>query len=113
MKRKAPAGCRGLARRARRPTNMRCLRHLAVALCRGGRLPACRAAQTPPRNQAATPPEAGYVDVRAEPVLLDVDLAGRVAAFEVSEVRPQVSGVIQARLFTEGAMVEAGQTLYR
>lgn len=57
--------------------------------------------------------EAGYVVVKAEPVAIPVILAGRTAAFETSEVRPQVSGIIQQRLFTEGAIVHAGQTLYQ
>nr|WP_249276423.1 efflux RND transporter periplasmic adaptor subunit [Sphingomonas baiyangensis] len=59
------------------------------------------------------PPEAGFVVLRAEAVPLVSELAGRTAAFETSDVRPQVSGVVQARLFTEGAMVTRGQTLYR
>lgn len=59
------------------------------------------------------PPEAGFVVIKAEAVPLPVTLAGRTAAFEMSEVRPQVSGVVQARLFTEGSIVRAGQTLYQ
>jgi membrane fusion protein, multidrug efflux system len=57
--------------------------------------------------------ETGYVTVKVEQVVIPLVLAGRTAAFEMSEVRPQVSGVIQARLFTEGSVVTAGQTLYR
>lgn len=58
-------------------------------------------------------PEAGYVVVKTEAVPLFTELAGRTAAFETSEVRPQVSGIIKARLFTEGGIVRAGQTLYQ
>jgi len=58
-------------------------------------------------------PEAGYIVVQAKAVPLMIELPGRTAAFETSEVRPQVSGVIQARLFTEGAIVHQGQTLYQ
>jgi membrane fusion protein, multidrug efflux system len=64
-----------------------------------------------PADKAA--PEAGYVVVKRESVPLRLELAGRTAAFETSEVRPQVSGIIQARLFTEGATVRAGDVLYR
>lgn len=39
-------------------------------------------------------------------------LAGRVAAFETSEVRPQIGGIVRARRFEEGATVRAGQVLY-
>lgn len=60
-----------------------------------------------------SPPEAGYVVVKAQSVPLVIELAGRTSAFETSEVRPQVSGVIKARNFVEGAVVHAGETLYQ
>ena len=44
---------------------------------------------------------------------LTTELAGRTAAYMVSEVRPQVGGIIQKRLFTEGGDVAAGQPLYQ
>jgi membrane fusion protein (multidrug efflux system) len=62
---------------------------------------------------APQPPEAGYVVLKAETVPLVIELAGRISAYETSEVRPQVSGIIRERLFTEGSIVRAGQTLYR
>ncbi|TRW15300.1 efflux RND transporter periplasmic adaptor subunit [Glacieibacterium frigidum] len=58
-------------------------------------------------------PEAGVVTLATEAVPLFVELPGRTAAFETSEVRPQVSGIITARNFTEGSLVTKGQTLYR
>ena len=58
-------------------------------------------------------PEAGVVTLQTQTVPLYIELPGRTAAYEVSEVRPQVSGLITARLFTEGALVKKGQTLYR
>ena len=67
-------------------------------------------AKKPP--PAPPPPEVGYVVVRTEPVTLAEELPGRTSAYVVSDVRPQVNGVIRARLFTEGADVRAGQTLY-
>jgi membrane fusion protein, multidrug efflux system len=66
-----------------------------------------------PKKHAQPTPEAGFIVVRSGPVPLVTELAGRTSAFEVSEVRPQVSGVIRARLFTEGSIVRAGQTLYQ
>jgi len=57
-------------------------------------------------------PEAGYVVAKTVSAPVTVELPGRTAAYEASEVRPQVSGVIRARLFTEGSIVRAGQTLY-
>jgi membrane fusion protein (multidrug efflux system) len=58
-------------------------------------------------------PEAGYVVLQREAVPLRLELPGRTTAFESSEVRPQVSGIIKERLFTEGATVKAGDLLYR
>jgi membrane fusion protein (multidrug efflux system) len=62
---------------------------------------------------AKSAPEAGYVVLRQQNVPLRLVLPGRTTAFESSEVRPQVSGIIRARLFTEGAQVHEGDLLYR
>lgn len=59
------------------------------------------------------PPRVGYVVVQASSVPVEESLPGRVAAFQISEVRPQVSGVILRRLFAEGSIVRQGQTLYQ
>lgn len=58
-------------------------------------------------------PEVGYVVAMLSAVPLPVTLGGRTVAFETSEVRPQVTGVIRKRLFTEGSYVKAGQPLYQ
>lgn len=47
------------------------------------------------------------------PVQLTDDLPGRVLAFRTAEIRPQVGGIVQRKLFTEGAMVRAGQPLFQ
>jgi membrane fusion protein (multidrug efflux system) len=77
---------------------------IAAALALGG----CGRKPPPP-----PPPEAGYVVTRAQAVPLVIELPGRTAAYETSEVRPQVSGVIKARLFEEGSLVHKGETLYQ
>ena len=59
------------------------------------------------------PAAVGVVVAHTEPVTLTAELSGRTSAFLVSEVRPQVSGVIKARLFQEGGLVRAGQPLYQ
>lgn len=64
-------------------------------------------------DKAKSAPEAGYVVLKQESVPLKLLLPGRTTAFESSEVRPQVSGIIRARLFTEGALVNEGDVLYR
>jgi membrane fusion protein (multidrug efflux system) len=64
-------------------------------------------------GRAAPAPEVGYVTVHPQNVPHTVELAGRVAASATSDVRPQVSGIIRDREFTEGSVVQAGQTLYQ
>jgi membrane fusion protein, multidrug efflux system len=59
------------------------------------------------------PTEVGYIVAQSQPVGLTTELAGRTSAYLVSEVRPQVGGVIKARLFQEGSIVRAGQSLYQ
>lgn len=62
----------------------------------------------------ARPPAAvTVVTLKAEPVTLTRELAGRAAASQEAEVRPQVGGIVQALLFTEGGSVRAGQPLYQ
>lgn len=62
---------------------------------------------------AAPPPEVGVQTITAQRLEKQQTLAGRTVAYMVSEVRPQVGGIIQKRLFTEGQEVEAGQVLYQ
>jgi membrane fusion protein (multidrug efflux system) len=59
------------------------------------------------------PTAVSYVVVQPTSVPLVQSLPARVSAFEVSQVRPQVSGIVQKRYFTEGAFVRKGQTLYQ
>ena len=59
------------------------------------------------------PPKVGVVTLQAEHFLLTTELPGRTAAYRIAEVRPQVNGIIEKRLFAEGAEVEEGQQLYQ
>nr|WP_235537009.1 efflux RND transporter periplasmic adaptor subunit [Sphingomonas sp. Root241] len=59
------------------------------------------------------PAQVGFVVVQPSNVPLVTELSGRVTAFQTSEVRPQVAGIVQRRFFTEGSIVRAGQTLYQ
>ena len=64
--------------------------------------------------QAAPPPTpVGVIIASEQPVTLTTELPGRTSPYETSDVRPQVDGIIRARLFTEGDYVRAGQPLYR
>lgn len=62
---------------------------------------------------APAPVEVGIVAVTREDVPLEAELPGRTSAFRKAEVRPQVSGIIQKRLFTEGSVIKAGTALYQ
>ncbi|KPH91405.1 hemolysin D [Pseudoalteromonas undina] len=60
---------------------------------------------------AATP--VGVVTLNSQAITLKKELPGRVSAFQIAEIRPQVSGIVQSRLFEEGTQVEKGQALYQ
>ena len=62
---------------------------------------------------AGGPAQVRYLAVQGTKLVMTTELPGRVSAFMTSEVRPQVTGIVQTRLFEEGADVEAGQVLYQ
>jgi membrane fusion protein (multidrug efflux system) len=64
-------------------------------------------------NPPAGPPEVGVVVVQPQRVALTTELSGRTSPCQVAEVRPQVNGIIQKRIFTEGSDVRAGEVLYQ
>ncbi|MGG7446185.1 efflux RND transporter periplasmic adaptor subunit [Kosakonia oryzendophytica] len=66
---------------------------------------------TPPAQQPAQ--EVGVVTLKSQPLAIASQLTGRTSALLSAEVRPQVGGIIQKRLFTEGDTVKAGQALYQ
>ena len=77
---------------------------VCVAACDGG------------KNKASPPPqvpEVGVMTLEPKPAQLYTELPGRVTATRTAEIRPQVAGILQKRLFTEGAEVKAGQALYQ
>lgn len=73
-------------------------------------LPGCdRQPQSPPPPPV---PEVATVTVQPQQVMLTTELPGRPSAYLVAEIRPQASGLVQKRLFTEGSDVKAGDVLY-
>jgi membrane fusion protein (multidrug efflux system) len=58
-------------------------------------------------------PEVGVVTLTRQPLALSTELAGRTTPHMVAQIRPQVSGIVQKRAFTEGALVRAGELLYQ
>jgi membrane fusion protein (multidrug efflux system) len=73
-------------------------------------LSACGKDNKPP---AAQTPEVKVVTLKDENVTLDSSLPGRTMPYRIAEVRPQVNGILQKRLFVEGSDVKQGQQLYQ
>ena len=73
-------------------------------------LAGCQESVSPP---AAQTPQVGVVTLQPQPYTLTSELPGRTSAYRVAEVRPQVNGILQKRLFEEGSEVKAGQQLYQ
>ena len=69
-----------------------------------------RGAEAPPPPPV---PEVSTVTVQTQKIMLTTELPGRTSAYRIAEIRPQVSGLIQKRLFTEGSDVKAGEVLYQ
>src|SRR5579863_7574458 len=84
------------------------LRQFTVIVTIAAALAACS-----PKQQPQMTPMAGFVVIKEQPVQLTAELPGRTDPYAVSDVRPQVSGIIKARLFTEGSTVKVGQALYQ
>ena len=73
-------------------------------------LSGCKSNVAPP---PAGPTEVAIVTLRPERVVLTTELPGRTSAYLVAEIRPQVSGLLQNRLFQEGANIKKGDLLYQ
>lgn len=69
--------------------------------------------KTAPNAAAQAPVEVGVITLETSNVPLKAELPGRTSAYRKAEVRPQVSGIIQKRLFDEGAEIKAGTPLYQ
>ena len=87
----------------------------AVALTLAGALllSACDNTSDSSADQEQPAPKVGIVTLSSESYTLTSELPGRTAAYRIAEVRPQVNGIIQKRLFTEGSEVTANQQLYQ
>ena len=79
------------------------------ALALAASLAACSRQDAAPAAAAKAAPEVGVVTLQKQSQQLDATLPGRTRASLTAEVRPQVSGIVQKRLFTEGALVSAAQ----
>src|SRR5690554_6433024 len=76
-------------------------------------LSACESKQQEDAAAAMPPAEVTVVTLKEQTVELKSTLPGRAVAYRKADVRTQVTGIVQERLFTEGALVEEGQQLYQ
>lgn len=88
------------------------MRHTLSVICISLMLTACDRSATS-ASQNASVPQIDVVTLHAQPITITSQLPGRTVAVRSAEVRPQVNGVIQKRLFTEGSEVKEGQQLYQ
>ena len=88
----------------------RSLRFALAATACAALLAACNRQSGP----AAQPmPEVATVAIATQPLTLTTELPGRVSAYRIADIRPQVNGLVKQRLYTEGSEVAAGQPLYQ
>lgn len=63
--------------------------------------------------QQAAPAKVSIYTVQQQDIHLIENLPARVQAYRISEIRPQVGGIIEKVLFTQGSEVKAGQPLFK
>ena len=85
----------------------------AIFLISSALLAGCGEKDAAPAQGQMPPPTVSVATAREQEVTLARQLPGRAVAFMTAEVRPQVSGIVEERLFEEGGQVEAGQALYQ
>ena len=86
-----------------------CALALAVALLAAG----CSRTDAAKTTAPPQPKEVGVVTLKTERAVFNTELSGRTVAPVIAEIRPQVGGIVQKRLFTEGSRVREGQVLYQ
>lgn len=91
----------------------RTLPYVALATAVSLALTACHQGDAQNASHPQQAPAVSFITVQPQDVTLSTTLPGRTTAYRVSEVRPQVSGILQKRLFQEGSEVRAGQPLYQ
>ncbi|ENJ4067384.1 efflux RND transporter periplasmic adaptor subunit [Enterobacter hormaechei] len=90
--------------------HFRCLPLSGFIVC-AALLTGCDGQENP--QQHAQAPQVSVHIVKSAPLAVKTELPGRTDAYRVAEVRPQVSGIILHRNFTEGSDVKAGESLYQ
>ncbi|WP_088329367.1 efflux RND transporter periplasmic adaptor subunit [Lacimicrobium sp. SS2-24] len=91
---------------------MKADRLISSALLLGLLLSGCSQPQ-PQQQRGSQLPEVEVAQIQSQPLALTNELPGRTVDYRQAEIRPQVSGILQQRLFEEGQHVEQGQLLYQ
>ncbi|HCJ4371227.1 efflux RND transporter periplasmic adaptor subunit [Escherichia coli] len=89
------------------------MKYIATSVVAMLLLSGCDNTHTQSNNSSPSETEVGVVTLKSQPVSVVSELTGRTSAALSAEVRPQVGGIIQKRLFKEGDLVKAGQPLYQ
>lgn len=89
------------------------MKYIATSVVAMLLLSGCDNTYTQSNNSSPSETEVGVVTLKSQPVSVVSELTGRTSAALSAEVRPQVGGIIQKRLFKEGDLVKAGQPLYQ
>jgi membrane fusion protein (multidrug efflux system) len=84
---------------------------MALATVLFFQLEGCKNSATPDASQPI--PFVGVFEVKSSRVSMFSELPGRTSPYQIAEVRPQINGIIQKRLFTEGSDVKTGEVLYQ
>lgn len=84
-----------------------------VAIASIGGLAGCSRSAPAAAGPGGGVPEVGVVTVVPQKVVLTTELAGRTSPYQIAEIRPQISGIVQKRQFREGGDVKAGEALYQ
>src|SRR5450830_1105979 len=88
-------------------------RPLRLAVCGAVIMLALAACSKTADKPMAGTPEVGYIVVQPQRQALSTELPGRTTAYLTADIRPQIGGIIQKRLFKEGSTVKQGQALYQ
>lgn len=85
---------------------------LIAAACATALLAGCSKDASKNAPVARKPVQVGVVTIESQRLAINTELPGRTSALLTAEIRPQIGGIVRQRLFTEGALVKAGQVLY-
>lgn len=94
-------------------TKLRGLLQALTLVALGVILAGCSGGAKPGASGKGGAPEVSIVTIQQTSQQIERELPGRTSPYRIAEIRPQVGGIVQKRLFTEGGTVKAGELLYQ